>query len=217
VTLGELRAIGGVALGIVVALNALTLPALLVPMGIVAVWAALMTREFFVRDWLRARPTAYLLTHMAIMPLVDTYTTGLDWLAAERAAPRALALFLGITFLNGMLIEIGRKVRAPEAERVGVDSYTSAWGLRAAPLVWLALLFAAAFLAALALIRVGSGVLELATIGVAGVWAAASAYRFLRGPSPTTQAAVERASQHWMFATYLALGTLPFFVRSLAP
>jgi 4-hydroxybenzoate polyprenyltransferase len=217
VTLGELRAVGVTALAVVVSLNALVLPVLLVPMAIVAAWAALMTREFFVRDWLRAHPTAYLLTHMAIMPLIDVYTTGLDWLAAERRAPDALTLFLGVTFLNGMLIEIGRKVRTPAAEREGVDSYTRAWGLRAAPAVWLVLLSGAAFLAVLALGHARGGALELATIGIAGAWAAAAALRFLRRPDPATQAGVERASQHWMFATYLALGTLPFIVRSLRP
>ena len=39
------------------------------------------------RVFLRAHPTAYLLTHMAIMPLIDTYTTGLDWLAVGRRPP----------------------------------------------------------------------------------------------------------------------------------
>ena len=215
VSLGELRAIGGGALAVAVVLNLLILPVLLVPIAIVAVWAALMTREFFVRDWLRAHPTAYLLTHMAIMPLIDTYTTGLDWLGAEVHLPSGLGLFLGVTFVNGMLIEIGRKLRAPEAEREGVDTYTRAWGLRVAPAVWLALLVTAAGLAMLALRHVGSGLLELGTIGLALAWAAAAALRFMRRPDAASSVGVERASQLWMFSTYLALGTLPFLVQRL--
>lgn len=215
VSLGELRAIGGGALAVAVTLNLLALPALLAPIAIVAAWAALMTREFFVRDWLRAHPTAYLLTHMAIMPLIDTYTTGLDWLGAGRHLPSGLAPFLGVTFVNGMLIEIGRKLRPPGAEREGVDTYTRAWGLRAAPTVWLVLLGSAAGLATLALRRVGSGPLELAVIGLAMAWAAAAALRFMRRPDAASALGVERASQLWMFATYLALGTLPFLVQSL--
>ena len=215
VSLGELRAIGGGGLAVAVALNALILPMLLVPIAIVAGWAALMTREFFVRDWLRAHPTAYLLTHMAIMPLIDTYTTGLDWLSVGRHLPSGLGLFLGVTFLNGMLIEIGRKLRAPDAEREGVDTYTRAWGLRRAPVVWLILLATAASLATMALRHVGSGALELGTIGLALLWAARAAVRFVRRPGTATATGVEQASQLWMFATYLALGTLPFLVRSL--
>ena len=215
VTLGELRGIGGVALAVAVLLNLVVLPALLLPMMLVAGWAALMTREFFVRDWLRAHPTAYLLTHMAIMPMIDTYTTGLDWLAAGRHAPPGLLLFLTVTFLNGMLVEIGRKLRAPGAEREGVDSYTRAWGLRVAPAVWLVLLAAAAVVAGLALRRVGSGAIEMAIVGVAFAWGAWTAVRFLRSPGVAASAAVESASQLWMFATYLALGTVSFVLRQV--
>ncbi|MGH2611246.1 MAG: UbiA family prenyltransferase, partial [Tepidiformaceae bacterium] len=206
-----------IALAVVVVLNALTFPALLVPLAFVAVWATLMTREFFVRDWLRAHPTAYLVSHMAIMPLIDLYTTGLDWLAVSNAPPPGLMLFLGVTLLNGMILEIGRKIRWPGAEREGVDSYTSAWGLRAAPIVWLGLLAAAALCATIALLHVRTGALGLVVIGLATAWTASAGVRFLHHPSPTAQVAIERASQQWMFATYLALGTLPFLVRSLRP
>jgi len=217
VSLGELRAIGGGALALAVVLNAWILPALLVPIGIVAVWATLMTREFFVRDWLRAHPTAYLVTHMAIMPLIDAYTTGLDWLGAGRLWPTGLSLFLGVTFANGMLIEIGRKLRAPESEREGVDTYTHAWGLRVAPVVWLVLLATAATLAVLALRRVGIGSIELAVLGLALTWGTWTAVRFLRRPTPARAAAVDGASQLWMFSTYLALGTLPFLIQRFGP
>jgi hypothetical protein len=217
VSLAELRVIGGGALALVLALNLVVLPALLVPIALVAAWAALMTREFFVRDWLRAHPTAYLLTHMAIMPLIDAYTTGLDWLGAGRWLPSGLGWFLGVTFANGMLIEIGRKLRAPADERHGVDTYTAAWGLRVAPVVWLALLAFAAVLAVVALRHVGSGLPEVAVIGVAFAWAASQALAFMRRPGAGTSAAVDRASQLWMFATYLALGTLPFVLDRIAP
>src|SRR5439155_25039526 len=175
ISLGELCWIGGAAVAACLVANALLAPRLLLAFAAVAAWAALMTREFFVRDWLRARPTAYLLTHMAIMPLIDTYTTGLDWLSVEWHLPAGLGLFLGVTFVNGMLIEIGRKLRALDAEREGVDTYTRAWGLRRAPVVWLILLATAASLATLALRHVGSGALELGTIGLALLWAARAA------------------------------------------
>jgi 4-hydroxybenzoate polyprenyltransferase len=216
-TLRELRAIGSVALLAAVALNAVMLPVMLIPMAVVAVWASLMTREFFVREWLRAHPTAYLLTHMAIMPLIDTYTTGLDWLAVGRHLPTGLVYFLAVTFLNGMLVEIGRKIRWPGAEREGVDSYTRAWGLRAAPVVWLLLMAAAATTAVLALRHVGSGPLEITIIALAGGLGAVAAFRFMRRPDLASQLAVERVSQLWMFSTYLAMGTVPFIVHRIWP
>src|SRR5207247_11479466 len=103
-----------------------------------ALWAALMTREFFAAPWLRRQPTAYLISHMAILPMIDGYTTGLDWLAGGSGPPAGLWFFLVVTFLNGSVMEIGRKLRAPEDEREGVTTYTGAWGRRAAPVGWLA-------------------------------------------------------------------------------
>ena len=82
-------------------LNALVMPVLLLPLALVAAWAALMTREFFVRRWLRAHASAYLVTHMAIMPLIDGYTTGLDWIPAGRHPPVGVLWFLAVTFANG--------------------------------------------------------------------------------------------------------------------
>ncbi len=82
VTLAELR---GVAIGVGVAQVALTawldwrlLGLLLLVWG----WLAVMTKEFFVPDWLKKRPLIYMISHMAIMPLIDLYATACDWLPA---------------------------------------------------------------------------------------------------------------------------------------
>ena len=56
VTLAELRWVGGAAMMVVLALNVLLAPALLLPCLAIAGWAALMTREFFVREWLQPTP-----------------------------------------------------------------------------------------------------------------------------------------------------------------
>jgi 4-hydroxybenzoate polyprenyltransferase len=41
--------------------------------------------------------------------------------------PNGLIIFLIVTFLNGVVIEIGRKIRAKEAEEVGVETYSYLW------------------------------------------------------------------------------------------
>ena len=43
------------------------------PLLVVWVWLGLMSFEFFVPDWLKSRPLIYLISHMAIMPLIDFY------------------------------------------------------------------------------------------------------------------------------------------------
>jgi hypothetical protein len=215
VTLGELRLVAGALLAVAVALNALLAPVLLIPCAIVAAWAGLMTVEFFVRDWLRAHASAYLLTHMAILPFIDLYTTGLDWWAAGAPAPHGLTWFLAVTFLNGILIEIGRKLRAPGHEREGVDTYSKAWGRARATAVWIAVLalaLGAAIVAGRAVVRLPWPTIVLS---VAALACAVPAVRFLRAADARGAAAVEAASGAWPLVTYLVLGTLPYLLLAL--
>jgi 4-hydroxybenzoate polyprenyltransferase len=78
-----LRELGWLGLGTAV-IQLLMALALLPPLVILLllIWAylALMSREFFAREWLKARPFTYLWTHMLIMPLIDFYATACDWL-----------------------------------------------------------------------------------------------------------------------------------------
>jgi len=215
VTLAELRAVGTAAGATALLLNALVAPVMLLPLVLVAAWATLMTREFFVRDWLRAHASAYLVTHMAIMPLIDGYTTGLDWLPAGRHPPVGVLWFLGVTFANGVLIEIGRKLRAPADERTGVDTYTHVWGPRLAPSVWLCALAASTWLSVRAAQHVGwpGGAYDLFVVLAAA--AGAPALWFLGSQRRGAARAVEHVSQAWPALTYLSLGVLPLVARVL--
>ena len=215
IALSELRRIAWTIGLILLALNLWIAPRLVWAMSLVAIWVFLMTKEFFVRDWLRAHVAAYLLTHMAVMPFIDVYTTGLDWLVAGAKAAPALGLFLAVTFFNGILIEIGRKLRAPADEREGVDSYTRAWGLRAAPLVWLLALFASATAAAKAAEHVMSGALAATILFVAALACAIPAILFCRQAQRGRAKAIDLASGLWPFVTYLLLGTGPYLLRTL--
>jgi 4-hydroxybenzoate polyprenyltransferase len=216
VTLGELRAVGGLAVAVVLAWNAAVAPALLVPLATVAAWMTLMTFEFFVRDWLRRHAAAYLVTHMAVMPFIDLYTTGLDWWRAGVAPPHGLQLFLAVTFLNGVVVEIGRKVRAPGDEREGVDTYTRAWGLRIAPVVWIVTLLASTAFALAALRHVSAApwlAFALAAVALACV---VQGVAFAAAPDTRRAKRLDRAGQLWPLVTYLTLGLVPFVTRGLS-
>jgi len=206
VTRAELRMVGGVMLAIALILNAVVAPQLFGAIAVVVLYAALMTREFFVGEWLRAHPLAYLLSHMMILPLIDFYTTGLDWLAEGVLPPAALGLFLILTFLNGIVVEIGRKIRTPEAEREGVDTYTGAWGVSVAPTVWVAVLGLTAVVAGAALLAVDAHPWELGLLGTFALVAAVPALRFLRQPRPALSRHIEAASALWTIGMYLLLG-----------
>ena len=88
--------------------------ALAIPIGwplvglLLVTWTyfALMKKEFFARTWLKARPVAYLFSHMLIMPLIDVYTSACDWLPAHVPLPGGLRWFLIASFFNGMVSEV---------------------------------------------------------------------------------------------------------------
>src|SRR5204863_8471249 len=103
--------------------------------------------EFFVGEWLKRHHVIYLISHMAILPLVDLYATACDWWVAGEGAPQGLIWFLLVSYFNGIVIEVGRKIRAPQDEEVGINTYSALWGRRVAVLVWLSAMLATAVFA----------------------------------------------------------------------
>ena len=112
---------------------------------LVAVWLylALMTREFFVPEWLRRTPMVYLFSHMLIMPMVAFYVSAFDWLCDCRAMPQGLFWLLALSFCCGLVLELGRKIRIPEHERTGVETYSALWGTRISVSLWVVAVVAA--------------------------------------------------------------------------
>jgi hypothetical protein len=72
---------------------------------------------------------------MAIMPLIDLLLTGIEWVPGGGAAS-GLWMFLALSFVNGCVLEIGRKLWAPENEIAGVDTYSGLWGPQRAAMIW---------------------------------------------------------------------------------
>lgn len=214
VTLPELRRVGATLIALVLILNLLVDPRLLIGIAIFATWATLMTKEFFVRHWLREHHAVYLVSHMAIMPAIDAYTTGLDWLAAGVPPPHGIDLFLVVTFLNGCVIEVGRKIRAPGDEREGVDTYTAVWGPRVAVAVWLALLVSTAGTAWMAARAIGAASLVGWLLALYCACAAVPGVLFLQRPTTGRAKAVEAAAGVGTIAMYLLLGAGPFVARA---
>jgi 4-hydroxybenzoate polyprenyltransferase len=210
VTLSELRGAAGVSLVIAVAANAALDPALLGPLALVVGYAWLMRKEFFAPDWLRTRPLAYLLSHMVVMPLVLLHASALDWLAAGADPPSGLWILLAMSFANGLVIEIGRKLRPAEEEREGVDTYTAVWGLRTAVGAWVASVATAAVLLAFAATRVGGLLPAVLAALLLGAFAVVPAIRLVRSAPGVTGKSLETASGVWVLGSYFMLAALPF-------
>jgi 4-hydroxybenzoate polyprenyltransferase len=212
-----LRELGWAAAGCMAVQLILSLwlgPRLFLLLLVTWIYLGLMTREFFVRRWLKARPILYMVSHMAIMPLVDLYATGCDWVrAGGLRPPRGLVWFLLVSLLNGMVIEIGRKIRSPGDEERGVETYSVLWGRSRAVAVWLAIMTAAAALAVVAAegIQFAWPVLILLAAVIAA--AALLAFRFLGSGRSGAGKHLETASGVWSLVLYLSLGVLPLALR----
>lgn len=184
----------------------------LLPLGLVWLWLGLMNAEFFAPHWLKARPFLYLVSHMAIMPLIDLFVTATEWLPHGAEPPAGLGWFLGLSFANGCVLEIGRKVWAPQSERAGVETYSTLMGPRRAAALWLA----AACLAYALLIGVGLSVgapLIVAAIGaVALATLAGVVAQFMADPTPAGQQRIDALAGGWVFVCYGTAGFAPHLV-----
>lgn len=214
VTLRELGWLGA-ATAIVQLAAALWLDPRLVPLLLV-VWGymALMSREFFVRSWLRARPVTILWTHMLIMPLIDLYATACDWIPARAAIAPGLRWFLVASFFNGMVVEVGRKIRAPEAEEAGVETYSVLWGRPRAALVWVATMAVALGSAVLAAREIESGLLVSMVLGAIWLASAIAGALFVANPTRTRAKWIEPLAGVWTLAMYVAVGVVPVFLHA---
>jgi len=209
VTLRELGWVG-VGAGIIQLALALWLqPALVGLLALAWAYLALMSREFFVAGWLRGRPALYMASHMVIIPLIDLYATACDWLLVDSRPPRGLIWFLLVSYVNGIVVEVGRKTRAPADEEPGVETYSADWGLATAVAVWLSAIAITAILAwqAARQIEFAGRVVPLLIVLVGlSLW---TGVRLARHPAPGGGKAIEIASGVWTLLMYLSLGAIP--------
>lgn len=189
-------------------------PRLLIVLLATWVYLAGMSKEFFVREWLKARPITYLWTHMLIMPLIDLYATSCDWGPRQGRPPAGLLWFLTASFCNGVVIELGRKVRAPEQEEHGVETYSRLWGPRRAALAWWTFMLLTYTFAWRAASRSGAGAITSGVLGCVLACAAVIALRFMRLQLPGRAKAIEAMSAGWTLSLYLSLGLLPHLKSS---
>ncbi|MBK1882291.1 UbiA family prenyltransferase [Luteolibacter pohnpeiensis] len=188
-------------------------PRLLWVLAIAWSYLALMSVEFFCRNWLKKRPVIYLLTHMGIMPLVDFFATACDWMPRSGHAPHGLGWFLTASFCNGVVIEIGRKLRQPEDEEEGVETYSRLWGKRGGVLVWLAALLGTLVSAALAARETGHVLLLSIPLGLAFIGSIPLAIQYVT--NSTHGRRIEHFSAIWTLMLYLLLGLIPLAIHHL--
>jgi len=214
VTLRQLGVIGSVLAVIQLVLAFCLYWPLIFVLIVTWVYLALMSHEFFVRDWLKARPITYMWTHMLIMPLIDFYATACDWLVASgqwslAAVPDGLYWFLIVSFFNGIVIEIGRKIRAPQDEEEGVKTYSMLWGRGWAVLLWLGALIVTATCAGLAAWQIDFFRPVVLVLLILLSMALFAGWHFLKHLTAGAGKRFELIAALWTLCMYLSLGAGP--------
>lgn len=214
ISLQVVMALGVASMALAAGVALLWHPPLLWLLGLVWLWLALMTAEFGAPAFLKARPVLYLLSHMAIMPLMDLLLTGVEWQRSGQMAA-GLWLFLALSFVNGCVLEIGRKLWAPEHEITGVDTYSTIWGPKRAAKIWLV----CACISWGLLLAVGAATgsfwvnLILGSLGLALMIGAA--LRYGRNPDAKAEKSVDLLAGLWVFLCYAVAGFAPWLIGAI--
>jgi len=205
-------------------------PKLIYFMLLVWVYMFLMTKEFFIKNWLTERILIYALSHVVIMifiTLVIVKGTGYIleshfletlYLSLEKYEKNifiGLISLFALNYLNGIVLEIGRKTRRADEEEHGVQTYSKLWGRKKAVII-LSLLFIIEYL----LVILGLthtykeyfffGGLTLLVILVVSIY---FMVKFLK--KDLSGKIVETVSGLWIIFSSMSLGLLQYFIFSL--
>ena len=200
-------------------------------MIIVWFYMFLMAKEFFIKEWLTKRILIYALSHVVIMIFITLVIVNatqyivlgeaeniikfgaLQWY--RHNIDIALIPLFTLNYLNGIVLEIGRKTRRADEEEHGVQTYSKLWGKKKAAVI-LSLLFAVEyFLVILGLSYtyekyfLFSG-LTLLIILIISIY---FMIKFLK--KDLSGKIVESVSGLWIVFSSMGLGLLPYFVFRL--
>ncbi len=128
ITLRHLKIAGGTAIAIQVIVAALRGPQAFTAWAIAFGFSLLMLREFFAPEFLKRHFLLYATSHMLIMPLLSLLVFSFATQRWPWEAPPWYWVYAFVGFFVTFNWEVSRKIRAPEEEIEGVDSYTKIFG-----------------------------------------------------------------------------------------
>jgi 4-hydroxybenzoate polyprenyltransferase len=216
ITLKELRYFA-VAFAIVqVAINVIFYPIMLLPWLGVMLYMSIMGKEFFVAEWLKKHQFWYVVSHMFIIPFVDVFASGFDWYVNERPAPVGLLYFFAVSFMNGIVLEVGRKMRAPAQEKNGVLTYSSLLGVQKSSLLWAAVISVTAVLAMIACAYANYNSLAYVVLSIALTISLIVCMSYAQQPTEKMAKAMELTSGIWTIVMYLTMGGVPMLIQLIS-
>jgi 4-hydroxybenzoate polyprenyltransferase len=115
--------------------------------------------------------------------------------------------------MNGIVLEVGRKIRTPEMESEGVLTYTSMLGIPKAISLWIGILFVTLCLSISASYYADLGNLAYVVLGIVFVICAVPALLFAKNKTKSMAKGVEIASAFWTICMYFILGAAPMIQK----
>jgi 4-hydroxybenzoate polyprenyltransferase len=215
ISLTELKYIGIFTFVLQVVITFIFFPQMVLLLAVIYLYLFLMTKEFFVKTWLKRNQFWYVTSHMLIIPLVDVFASGFDWLLENEQAPTGLLFFFAVSFMNGIVLEIGRKIKAPENEEKGVLSYTFQLGTKRAVFLWLTVLLLTLFLAFFACQYARHSTDTYVALTFIFAICSVPAILFLAQQNKRNSKLIEYSSALWTFSMYLLLGGIPMLISLL--
>lgn len=213
ISLKELKILGIITVILQVIINLIFFPKMLFIYLLIIGYLCLMGKEFFIPVWLKKHQFWYVTSHMFIIPLIDIYASGLDWLLNDAKAPVGLIFFFAVSYMNGIVLEIGRKIKPPAQEEDGVNSYTKMLGVNNAPALWIGVLFITFCLAVFAADYAGYGKTGLWVLSLFFIMCTIPAILFFNKKNIKTAKSIELGSALWTIAMYLSLGAVPMLQK----
>jgi 4-hydroxybenzoate polyprenyltransferase len=213
ISLKELKIVGSVVASIQLFCILFFQPEMIVLYAVVMGYLLLMRVEFFVPHWLKRHQLMYVVSHMIIIPLIDVYASGLDWFLGGFKAPIGLLFFFAVSFMNGIVLEFGRKIKPPDSEEEGVLSYTKYFGTKKAVWVWISVLTATLLLSLVTSYYANYGLVAYYFFGTVFLICLIPAFLFLQKPGTKSAKLIEHASSIWTVFMYLGLGGIPMLSK----
>ena len=203
-------------------------PEIIYFMIFVWIYMFLMAKEFFIKKWLTKRILIYALSHVVIMVFITLVIVE----ATQYIVPKnifdvfilqryrhnidfALIPLFALNYLNGIVLEIGRKTRRTDEEEYGVQTYSKLWGRKKAVVVLSLLFVIEYFLVILGLAHTYEkyfffGRLTLLVILIVSIY---FMIKFLK--KDLSGKIVETVSGLWIIFSSMCMGLLPYLFFSL--
>ena len=230
ISLKTLRKIGIATVIIQIILAHIINPKLIYFMLLVWIYMFLMTKEFFIKNWLTERILIYALSHVVIMIFItlvivkgtgyilQDYFSETLYLLLEKYEKNifiGLIPLFALNYLNGIVLEIGRKTRRTDEEEHGVQTYSKLWGRKKAVVVLSLLFVIEYFLVILGLAHTYEkyfffGGLTLLVILIVSIY---FMVKFLK--KDLSGKIVETVSGLWIIFSSMCMGLLPYLFFSL--